>query len=409
MCFFHATRTLVGPDRRRKRRVSAPLFHLYYRLFMDDMLYIGLMSGTSLDGVDAVLAAFSDGPDGLRVQTLGHVHRPFSDALKHDFKSLNWAGDNEIHRAQLAANALVQVYAQAIEQLLQAHGQGGAQRVRAIGAHGQTVRHQPQRWDGTGYTVQLNQPALLAERTGVDVVADFRSRDVAAGGQGAPLVPAFHREIFRRTGENVAILNLGGIANISVLAADGRVWGLDTGPANTLLDSWCHRHTGQPWDDAGQWAASGRVIEGLLQALLQAPYFAQQGAKSTGLDAFNLTWLQPFLAPYADAPACDVQATLVELTATTIAQALQATGLSYQHVGVCGGGVFNTYLMGRIQAALGPAVAVRSTAHWGVDPMQVEALAFAWLARQCLHAAPGNVPQATGAKGPRILGAIYQA
>ena len=375
---------------------------------MEQALYIGLMSGTSLDGVDAVLASFEDRASGMAVQTLGHVHLPFSDSLKASLKALNWPADNEIHRAQLAANALVQTYHQAVQQLLTGLDINAA-RVRAIGAHGQTVRHQPQRWDGIGYTVQLNQPALLAELTHVDVVADFRSRDVAAGGQGAPLVPAFHREIFSVPHENVAILNLGGIANISVLASDGRVWGLDTGPANTLLDSWCLHHTGQPWDEAGQWAASGRVIEPLLQALLQEPYFAQQGAKSTGLDLFNLPWLMPFLLPYADAPARDVQATLVELTAITIAQALQATQLPFKQLGVCGGGVFNAYLMARIQALLGVDVAVRSTAHWGVDPMHVEALAFAWLAKQCVTGSVGNVPQATGAKGARILGAIYQA
>lgn len=375
---------------------------------MKNNLYIGLMSGTSLDGVDAVLADFTDTAGQLRVQTLGHAHLPFPEHLSECLKALNWPSDNEIHKASLAANALAKIYAQAVSNVLQETGVSASQ-ISAIGAHGQTVRHHPQQWDGIGYTVQLNQPALLAEFTGIDVVADFRSRDIAAAGQGAPLVPAFHQQIFARAGENIAVLNLGGIANVSILASDGRVLGFDTGPANTLLDGWIRQHQGLPWDEAGQWAASGSVIPALLNAMLQEPYFSRQGAKSTGLDLFNLTWLQTYLEPYRNEPAENIQATLAELTAASVVSALHATKMRFGQLAVCGGGARNVDLMHRLQCRLGDDVKVCSTAGWGVDPMHVEALAFAWLARQCIKGLPGNISSVTGAKGPRILGALYQA
>lgn len=374
-----------------------------------DGCFIGLMSGTSLDGVDGVLARFSQiSGCRLRAETLQHVHLPFPAGLQQTFRALNAPSANELHRAALAGNALALLYAEAVQRLLrQADATPGS--VVAIGAHGQTVRHQPGQGDGIGYTVQINQPALLAERTGIAVVADFRSRDVAAAGQGAPLVPAFHREIFGRSGENVAVLNLGGIANLSLLAADGRVQGLDTGPANTLLDAWfAQHHQGRPWDADGAWAAAGSVHQPLLQRLLQEPYFALPGPKSTGLDLFNLPWLQARLEGFADVPAQDVQATLAELTAVTVVQALRTAALPVRVLGVCGGGAFNRHLLARLQAHAGAGVQVQSTRAWGVPPMQVEALAFAWLARQCLLGLPGNAPAATNAQGPRILGAIYQ-
>ncbi|SHF66388.1 anhydro-N-acetylmuramic acid kinase [Lampropedia hyalina DSM 16112] len=372
----------------------------------DPPYFIGLMSGTSLDGVDAVLAQFAHSRDRLQLRNVQHLHRPFPAGLQVEFRALNRAGDNEIHRAALAGNALAGEYARAVHQLLQ-QAQVSTQQVVAIGAHGQTVRHQPGQFDGVGYTVQINQPALLAERTGIAVVADFRSRDVAAGGQGAPLVPAFHREIFGRSDEAVAVLNLGGIANLSLLLPDGDVLGLDTGPANTLLDAWCLQHTGQPWDAGGTWAASGTVCQPLLQQLLQEPYFARPGPKSTGLDCFHPEWLRQHLQGFGALPAQDVQATLVELTAVTAVQALHRHAVAVAEIGVCGGGVFNDWLMQRLQHHAGASVPVRSTRHWGVEPMQVEALAFAWLARQCLLGLPGNLPAATNATGLRVLGAVY--
>ncbi len=368
--------------------------------------YIGLMSGTSLDGVDGVLAEL----DGSRCTISHHQSAPFDPALRAELLALNSSGPDELHRAALAANALVRVYAQVVRALL-ADSDLPAYAIRAIGAHGQTVRHRPKLYDGTGYTLQLNSPALLAELTGITVVADLRSRDVAAGGQGAPLVPAFHQQVFGRPGQDTLVLNLGGIANLSVLAADGSVLGFDCGPGNALMDSWCQRHTGQPFDAAGAWAASGQVLPALLQRLLAEPFLQQLPPKSTGRDLFNADWLAAKLeglADVADAAAPDVQATLTEFTARVCADAVQHYGLHSDVLVVCGGGAFNRHLMARLQALL-PALKVqRSDAH-GLPAQQVEAAAFAWLARQALQGAPGNLPSVTGARGLRVLGAIYPA
>ena len=366
-------------------------------------LYIGLMSGTSLDGVDGVLVDFLG-----HTQVLQHASCSFNVGLRAELLALNTPGDNELHRAALAANALVGCYAEVVQQLLQRAGLP-ASGVRAIGAHGQTVRHRPQMFDGTGYTLQLNNPALLAERCGIAVVADFRSRDVAAGGQGAPLVPAFHQSVFGQPGQTLLVLNIGGISNLSLLPADGAVGGFDCGPGNALMDAWCQRHTGQPYDDNGAWAASGNVLPTLLEQLLQEPFLQQPPPKSTGRDLFSLDWLQQALATLpAGTRAEDVQATLTEFTARACADSALRWGLDATQLLVCGGGALNGQLMARIGALL-PGMQVRSTAASGLPPLQVEAAAFAWLARQTLLGLPGNLARVTGAHGPRVLGAIYPA
>jgi len=371
-------------------------------------LFIGLMSGTSLDGVDGVLVRF----EGEKPLVARHESVPFAPGLKTELLALNTAGDNELHRAALAANALAGSYAQVVRQLLQ-HTGAAAPDIAAIGAHGQTVRHQPGLWDGTGYTLQLNNPALLAELTGIAVVADFRSRDLAAGGQGAPLVPAFHQGVFGQSGALAWAVNIGGISNLSRLAdtdAEHSVRGWDCGPGNALMDHWCQRHTGRAYDEGGRWAASGQVLAPLLQSMLAEPYLGQPAPKSTGRDLFHPGWLQARLAAHGGgAAAADVQATLAEFSAQAIAQDLLAHGAAPgQRVVVCGGGALNTHLMQRL-AALLPGLAVQGSDALGLPPLQVEATAFAWLARQALLRLPGNLPAVTGARGARVLGAIYPA
>ena len=366
-------------------------------------LYIGLMSGTSLDGVDGVLVDFS--ADGCQV--LQHVALPLEPSLRSELLQLNTPGENELHRAALAGNALARTYAKAVAALLE-RTQVQASAVAAIGAHGQTVRHRPGAFDGTGYTLQLNSPALLAECTGIAVVADFRSRDVAAGGQGAPLVPAFHQHLFARPGETVLVLNLGGMANLSVLGADGTVLGFDCGPGNALLDGWCQRHTGQPFDAGGAWGTSGTVIPELLAALLAEPYLQQPPPKSTGRDLFHADWLASHLAAWPGVAPQDVQATLVELTASACAHSASSYGKNSKKLVVCGGGVLNNHLMQRLQALLPGMVAEPSDA-WGLPAQQVEATAFAWLAQQTLQGSTGSLQSVTGARGARVLGAVYPA
>lgn len=366
-------------------------------------LYIGLMSGTSMDGVDGVLAEIQAGGTALRV--LGHSHAPFSAALRTELLALNQPGDNELHRAALAGNALAQACAERVEALLAAHGIP-RESVVALGAHGQTVRHRPGEFDGRGYTLQLLNGALLAELCGIDVVCDFRSRDVAAQGQGAPLVPAFHAALFARAGEATAALNLGGIANITLLGADGSVTGFDCGPANALLDAWCERHTGRPYDDAGRWAATGHVDEALLARWLAEPFFSKLPPKSTGRDLFDAGWLTRDVPP-GHRPE-DIQATLAELTVRPIAADLQRHAPATRQLWVCGGGAFNAHLMRRL-AALLPAVRIAPTSEAGIDVMHVEAAAFAWLAQAFHEKRPGNRKEVTGALGPRVLGALHPA
>ncbi|HQP67299.1 MAG TPA: anhydro-N-acetylmuramic acid kinase [Quisquiliibacterium sp.] len=363
--------------------------------------YIGLMSGTSMDGVDGALVTFS----AAGASTLAFASRDMPAPLRRVLADLQSSGPDEIARAALAANALADLYADLALELLErgaAFDPDTAADV-VIGAHGQTVRHRPE----LGYTVQLLNGARLAERSGLTVVCDFRSADVAASGQGAPLVPAYHADAFGREGVRRALVNVGGIANISVLAPGAATIGYDTGPGNVLMDEWCQHHRQQPFDRDGAWAASGTVHAGLLAALLDEPYFARPTPKSTGRDLFNAAWLAQRLSLLAHAPGPgDVQATLAELTAVTIARACAAGDC--REVFVCGGGARNAHLMRRLEALCRPAV-VDTTAALGVPPQAVEAVAFAWLARQRMLGLPGNLPAVTGAEGPRVLGAVYPA
>ena len=366
-------------------------------------LFIGLMSGTSLDGVDAVLADFDSSPP----QILGHASAPLPADLRAQLLALNSAGADELHRAALAGNALMRVYAEVVQTLM-TRCQVSVSTVRALGAHGQTVRHRPQAFDGTGYTLQLCQPALLAELTGIDVVADFRSRDVAAGGQGAPLAPFFHRAWFGRPGQALGVLNIGGMTNLSVLRADGTQQGFDCGPGNALLDAWCQHHQGQPYDNRGAWAARGTVLPALLDALLADPYFAAPPPKSTGRDQFHVAWLQAHLNAHSSLAPVDVQATLTDLTAQTCANDVMRYAPRLERLIVCGGGAFNTHLMDRL-AALLPDTQVMPSDAAGLPPLQVEAAAFAWLGWQAVEGKAQPLQSITGAKGARVLGCIYPA
>lgn len=366
-------------------------------------LFIGLMSGTSLDGVDGVLARF----DGGKPQVLAHASAGFDALLRGELLALNTVGENELHRCALAGNALARLYAQVTHELLTTAKLQPAD-VCAIGAHGQTVRHRPE----LGYTAQLLNGALLAELTCIDVVCDLRSRDVAAGGQGAPLVPAFHRALFAPrsgSGETVVVLNVGGISNASILSDDGAVLGFDCGPGNVLLDLWCQRHTGQPFDAGGVWGASGQVIPALLQSLLSEPWLALPAPKSTGRDLFHATWLEQHLAAFAKAQAQDVQRTLVEFTARCCADLVKryTNNSNVTHWLVCGGGAFNQSLMAALQSH--ESCPVQSTDAQGLPAMQVEAAAFAWLAHAHVHRIPGNLSAVTGSAGPRVLGCLYPA
>jgi len=361
--------------------------------------YVGLMSGTSLDGVDAVLAEI--GPEG-QLRLLQTHYLPYPDALRARLLALHAPQPDEIHLAAIAANELARLYGDAVKTLLGAFPRGG---IRAIGCHGQTLRHRPE----DGYTLQIGNAALLAELTRVTVVADFRSRDIAAGGQGAPLVPAFHARALRHPDTHRVIANIGGIANVTDLPVNGPVRGWDTGPGNMLLDAWIKRHSGAHYDRDGAWAASGTIHPGLLAALMKHAYLQLPPPKSAGREQFNLDWLDALLGRLGETIAPPhVQATLLEFTATSLADAVNRECRGAQELYVCGGGAHNGALMQRIRAHL-PDVRVATTTALGIDPDWVEALAFAWLARQTLHHAPGNLPAVTGARGERILGAIYPA
>lgn len=367
-------------------------------------LFIGLMSGTSLDGVDGALASFQP---NTSMQTIATAYIPFPASLRADLMALQTAGDNEIHREAMAANSLAQIYANCVKQLL-AQADAQPDDIKAIGAHGQTIRHRPE----LGYTRQTNNPALLAELTGIDVIADFRSRDIAAGGQGAPLVPAFHQAVFSDDSEARVVANVGGISNISVLDQRQKVIGFDTGPGNVLLDGWIMSHQREAYDADGAWAASGTVLPNLLTALLDEPFLSLPPPKSTGRDLFHQDWLTNRLRPFGKLAPADVQATLTAYTATTLADAISAHASDAKAVYVCGGGAYNTYLMRLLQQALtncGHAAKVHSTNVLGVSPNHVEALAFAWLAKRHVDQLAGNLPEVTGATGLRILGALYPA
>lgn len=372
---------------------------------MHSFLTIGLMSGTSLDGTDAVAMHFSD----TGMTRIGHVYHPFEPSLRAALAALTLPGDNEIERMGDASVELAQAYATTVEALLTETGLKTCD-VSALGVHGQTIRHRPER----GFTLQLNHPARLAELTGIDVICDFRSRDVAAGGEGAPLVPAFHAERFRGDRDRV-ILNLGGIANISVLPALGKnetsvtdsVLGGDTGPANMLLDTWCEEQLGLPYDAEGAWAAKGTVNEALLTVLLDDPYFDRPFPKSTGREHFSPAWLHEKLRPFDALPAADVARTLTVLTAQTVADAVRKTAPFAEELILCGGGAYNRTLRRELAARFTGTVS--DTNFLGVAPMEVEASAFAWLAARFLAREPGNLPAVTHARGCRILGAFYPA
>jgi anhydro-N-acetylmuramic acid kinase len=372
--------------------------------------YIGIMSGTSMDGIDAVLAEISD--DG-RTAVLCHKDVPFEKTLKNTYFELQAPSQNELHKEALAANQLAQHYHVACAAILQAANLTPSD-ISAIGAHGQTIRHQPQQHDDIGYTKQSLNPALLAELTSIDVIADFRSRDIAAGGQGAPLVPAFHAAQFG-CNENLAILNIGGIANLSLIPANRqeKMIGFDCGPGNVLLDHWIKQSLNESYDDDGQWAAKGQVIEKLLSSMLSEAYFKKDPPKSTGRDLFNPEWLNHHLTinDCLNQKPEDVQATLLALTAQSITKDLKQHGATTERLLICGGGIKNKQLIAQIKntcAWIAPEN-IQSTAIRGIDPQAVEAAAFAWLAWAHQRKQPANLPAVTGAKGLRILGAHYPA
>ena len=359
--------------------------------------YVGVMSGTSLDGIDAVLAVCEAGHWQFPI---AH-HVAFPDDVRAEALALHDIGSNELHRAALLGNRLAELYGQAAAELLAKAGLIPKDIV-AIGCHGQTVRHSP----GDGYTLQLNNPALLAELTGIAVVADFRSRDIAAGGQGAPLVPAFHDALFRADDRHRVILNIGGIANLTDLAPQRPTTGFDCGPGNMLLDAWTQRHLDLPYDDDGRWAGQGQMLLPLLVRLLAHPFLALPPPKSCGRERFNLAWLDKQLA--GDERPEDVQATLLAFTAQSVADAIRRYCGRPAELHVCGGGACNGALMIALGEQL-PSCRVGTTAELGLPVDRVEAAAFAWLARRALHHEAGNLPAVTGARGPRILGAIYPA
>jgi anhydro-N-acetylmuramic acid kinase len=369
-------------------------------------LYIGLMSGTSLDGIDAVLAKI--GPNG-ETSALDAVSATFSPELRKALFELQTPGPNELHREKQAGNALALAYAEAVDQLLK-KSRLQPSDITAIGAHGQTVRHQPHLGD-MAYTHQTLNPALLAEKTCIDVIADFRSRDLAAGGHGAPLVPAFHAQQFVED-QNLAILNIGGIANLTLLPKNGEVTGFDSGPGNMLMDAWIHEHQGNAFDENGNWALQGKVNEALLTKMLADAFFTKAPPKSTGRDDFHLAWLQEKIG--ADNYLCeDVQATLLHLTAHSALGALARHALQTQKLIVCGGGARNNALMNvlkvKSQNFFKQPLEITTSDSAGIDPQLVEGLAFAWLAWAHKEKRPANLPAVTGAKGPRILGACYPA
>lgn len=363
--------------------------------------YIGLMSGTSMDGIDAVLVMM-DG-DELRVEAA--ISHPWPTA--RELHELCTPSDNEIDRMGVADNLVAREFATATHALLAKAGLT-PKDIRAIGSHGQTIRHRPQ----LGFTLQIGNAALLAALTGIDVIADFRTMDMALGGQGAPLVPAFHQALFAKPGALRVVLNLGGIANISVLPGNaGGVYGFDTGPANTLLDGWYRRHQpgGGNYDAGGQWAASGQLVSALLEQLLAHPYFAAPWPKSTGREMFTLDWLDGELAGSAYAPV-DVQRTLQALTCHSIARQLPALdeAQSRPELFVCGGGAHNAPLLSEL-ANLLPGWRIASTTELGIAPDWMEGAAFAWLAQRFIHRKPGNLPAVTGASRLAVLGALYPA
>ena len=373
---------------------------------MQNQLFIGLMSGTSLDVVDVALVEFNGGNLTAlgQVRTLKTHFLAYPANLRSQILALQHPTANELETTALMGNTLAKLYAEAVNQLL-AKTNLKPQKITAIGCHGQTIRHQPKVIDDIGYTLQIGNPSLLSELTGITVVADFRSRDIAAGGQGAPLVPAFHQAMFSCTQTSRAIINIGGIANITFLK-NNSVLGFDSGPGNMLLDAWIKQHQNLDYDADGKWASTGHIIVPLLETMLADPYFALPLPKSTGRDLFNDRWLtektsgQNYLAK-------DVARTLVELTAQTIVDSLLQYCERVDEVYLCGGGAHNSLLRSSLQTLL-TDTPVESTDILGVGVDWLEAIAFAWLAKQTIDKKTTNLPEVTGAKGARILGAIYQ-
>lgn len=355
------------------------------------------MSGTSLDGADAAIVDFGSG----RARTLGFASVDFDDRLRDQLMALSHAGRGGIDLACETCVALAEIYAQAVHEAIRLAGIA-ARDVTAIGCHGQTVRHRPDR----GFSLQLNDPARLVERTGIDVVADFRRRDIAAGGQGAPLVPAFHEAVFADPGIARVVVNIGGISNITWLPRTGRTLGFDCGPGNVLLDGWARRHIGKRFDEDGRWSAGGRVDPTLLAQLLDDVYFALPPPKSTGRELFRIDWLEERLP--ADYRTVDVQATLTEFTARAITDAISRFCPGTEEIYLAGGGARNRALVERLQAHAGQR-SVATTDALGVPTGQVEAVAFAWMALKCVRREPIDLTAVTGARAPRILGAIYPA
>ena len=370
-------------------------------------LYIGLMSGTSLDGIDAVLAKIEASGEAY---LLDSVSTPFSPELRKALIDLQSPGSNEIHRENQAANALAVAYADAVKQLL-TQDKLSPTDISAIGAHGQTIRHQADLAHHLAYTHQTLNPALLAELTGIDVIADFRSRDLAAGGHGAPLVPAFHAQQFAAD-KNIAVLNLGGIANLTLLPKDGEVKGFDCGPGNMLMDAWIADQQGHTFDENGTWASQGKVNQALLSRMMTDSFFAKAPPKSTGRDDFHLAWLQKQIGQ-DNINAEDVQATLLQLTVDSALQALEVYAPQAQTLVICGGGARNIALLdlfkSRAESVFKNTLEIVTSDALGIDPQLVEGLAFAWLAWAHKEKRPANLPAVTGAKGPRILGACYPA
>ncbi|MDZ4212353.1 MAG: anhydro-N-acetylmuramic acid kinase [Methylotenera sp.] len=378
-------------------------------------LFIGLMSGTSLDGVDVALVEFNIA-ELENAQQLHVLHTHFlaypSD-IRAQIIALQHPTDNELEITALTGNTLARLYADAVNQLL-GIAQLSPNEITAIGCHGQTIRHKPGFADGIGFTLQIGNAALLSELTGITVVSDFRSRDIAAGGQGAPLVPAFHQSVFASKQVNRAIINIGGIANITYLASSGTVTGFDSGPGNMLLDSWIKQHKNLDYDADGAWAGTGQIIKPLLESMLKESYFSLPPPKSTGRDLFNDAWLAQKLLNTHYLPQ-DVARTLVYLSALTIYNALVRDCHNYSQsiddiqneVYLCGGGARNTLLKNNLQQMLGNTK-VSTTDELGIGTDWLEAIAFAWLAKRCLNQQTANLSKVTGAKGARILGAIYQ-
>ena len=369
-------------------------------------IYIGVMTGTSMDGVDIVAASF----DPLQLHAT--LTLPFDLDLRDELMALTLPGDNEIDRMGKADVALAKMIGQGINQLIEEHNLPRKQ-IKAIGSHGQTIRHRPEH----GFTLQIGDANMITEITQIPVVADFRRRDMAAGGQGAPLVPAFHQALFQHDSIHRVILNLGGIANVSLLPAGQpeAVYGFDTGPANILMDAWCHRYTGQPYDENGNWAAYGQPIRSLLERLQSHEYFSKEPPKSTGREDFNLDWLDEQLADWRndveymeleDTPE-NVQATLLKLTTRAIKKAIYRSGMPTGEVYVCGGGAYNSHLLEQLRWRLRKHYwSVQTTSVLGLAPTWVEATAFAWLAMRFVHQQSANLPAVTGAAGYRILGSM---